>query len=477
MLNYFMEKLEKEKLYKALLSRDARYDGRFYYGVTTTGIYCRPICIAKPKIQNVEIYKSKSEAEKAGFRACLRCKPDLSPSSPQWNGTAAIMNRALNLVIDGDLEGMDLKIISDKLGMTDRHLRRLFNEHIGVSPLEFAISNRLHLARQLLSQTKLSIINIAHASGFGSLRRFNDAFLKTYKKKPRDYRNEINSSCEVSDYLTIELPYIPPFDWNHFLNYLKNHEIFGVEITDENSYARHFKTSHGLNYFQVTHLKKSSSIKIALKMHSHLDLRAVIEKIRSQFDLAHNPNQIDFISKNKHSGIILKQLQEVRVPHAFDPFEVAIMTILGQLVSTKQARQNIKKLVLKYGKEINNPFHPGLTHLFPTPGILMKADFAGLGFTQARGSSIRELSKMIYNNEIDLSKTCDLELTKKQLLSIKGIGPWTVEMIALRCLNDSDAFPRKDLIIARVLVKLKIDDQQLAPWRAYLALAIWKKHI
>ncbi|MES1981782.1 MAG: Ada metal-binding domain-containing protein [Pseudomonadota bacterium] len=462
-----MKDAEKQKLYQALLSRDPRNDGRFYFGVTTTGIYCRPICSAKPKFQNVQFYKSKAEAEAAGYRPCLKCRPDLSPLSPQWHGTAAIMSRALRLVENSGAEGRGLAQTAAALGISDRHLRRLFNRHVGATPLAVAISRRLHFARQLLTQTHLSMLEIALATGFGSLRRFNDAFRKTYQTSPGNFRREAKPDIKPGDLLTIELPYCAPFDWDHLITFFRNHEIYGVETVTQTSYTRHFRTAHGISFFQVTQADRPAHLRVMLQLAGLADLRPTIEKIRMQFDLAHNPHCME-------NAALLEEIKQVRIPGAFDPFEVAITIILGQMVTTEQGKQNVRKLVLKFGEMVPVPVFPGLTHFFPTPETLKNADYTDLGFTGNRCNAIRELARMVADSEIDLSGSCDLADTRKKLLGIKGIGPWTVEMIALRCLRDPDAFPANDLIVARALKSAALEHQYFAPWRAYLALTIWK---
>jgi AraC family transcriptional regulator, regulatory protein of adaptative response / DNA-3-methyladenine glycosylase II len=467
--------MERDQLYKALLSRDHRYDGRFYFGVTTTGIYCRPICPAKPKLKNLLFYKSKAEAESAGFRPCMRCRPDLSPLSPQWKGTGGIISRALALVEKGNLQGRGLADIADQLGMTDRHLRRLFQDHIGASPIAFAISRRLHLARQLLVQTDLSVLDIATAAGFSSLRRFNDAFSKTYKMPPMNFRKENSSPSLKSDFLTIELPYTPPMDWAGLMHFFQRHGVYGLEVFENDSYARHFKTSNGLNFFRVRHESEKERLKVEIKVAHLSDLAPTIEKIRCQFDLAHNPHHIDIPKSliKKHPDLI-QETRAARVPGGFDSFEIAISIILGQLVSVEQAKNNVRKLVERFGEKTKSSFHQSLTHLFPTPKILKDADFEGLGFTKARVHAIKELSRQVFCGEIQLDRACDLQTTRSQLLAIKGIGPWTVEMMALRCLADTDAFPAKDLIIERALQTFELDSTEISPWKAYLTLAIWK---
>lgn len=457
-----MNTAEKLKLYKSVLARDPRFDGRFFIGVKTTGIYCRPICPAKPKFENVEFYRSKAEAEHAGFRPCLRCKPDLSPLSPQWRGTAAVMGRALSLIESGE------EHIADKLGMSDRHLRRLFHEHIGASPVEVAISRRLHLARQLLSQTKLGIGEIAYASGFNSLRRFNDAFLKTYKMPPGSFRKEeASSSANDTNFITIKLPYSPPYDWEWLMNFFSRHLTIGVEWVENNQYFRHLKTSKGINFYKLSHLPKEQVVQAEIIIKDVSDLRFIIEQIKSQMDLTHNPFHID-------SPKFKKELKSVRIPGGFDPFETAISIVLGHVVSTEQGKRNIQKLVLKYGEESKESQHPQLTHFFPTAKVLSSADLSTLGFTNGRCEAIRELARKISNNEIQLSKNCDLTETRAQLMSIKGIGAWTTELILMRCASDTDAFPANDLILKRALESEHIDLDAISPWRSYLALAIWK---
>lgn len=460
---------EKKKLYKAILSRDPRHDGRFYFAVTSTGIYCRPICSAKPKFENVEFFQNKFAAENAGYRPCLRCRPDLSLLSPQWSGTAAIIPRALNLIEQADLENEDLNSVAVKLGMSDRHLRRLFQEHLGTTPVNFAISRRLHLARQLLSETKMSMTDVAVAAGFGSLRRFNDAFLKTYKSTPKNFRLNNSNQKINSNALILYLSYVAPYDWNYQFNFFRSHEIYGSEAADNESLHRFVKTKNGINYLKISNDTDRSALRVEVQLASPNDLRYLIDQIKMQFDLKHNPYHIALPSKSKNSTAFFKDLKAIRIPGAFDPFAVAISIILGQLVSVEQAKQNIKKLVLKLGSKIDDS-----VYVFPSPEQLKDADFSQLGFTKARANAIKELSQKVYSQEIILSANCDLQKTREQLLAIKGIGPWTVEMIALRCLNDPNAFPAKDLIIQRALQKFKIDHEAIEPWRSYLTLAIWK---
>jgi AraC family transcriptional regulator, regulatory protein of adaptative response / DNA-3-methyladenine glycosylase II len=470
--------MDTDTLYLAFSTRDPRHDGRFYVGVTTTGIYCRPTCPARPKQENIRFFRSKAEAEKAGFRPCLRCRPDLSPTSIQWQGTAAVIARAFGMINRGEADGCKLSGLAERLGMTDRHLRRLFQEHLGASPLEVAISRRLHLARQLLSQTQLSITDIALASGFSSLRRFNDAFVTTYKRNPSDFRKDADFSAATADTITLRIPYVERYDWDNLIRYFARHEVHGIDTIDDNCYLRHLKTATAESYLRVAHLEAHRCLLVTLQVGNFSDIRHLIDLVRGVFDVDHNPSQI---TPPQDCPEELKELLDaqagIRVPGAFDPLETAVSVILGQLVSTEQGRLNLRKLVEKYGERSKVPQHPRLSHFFPSPEVLATEDLASLGFTKVRANAIKEVAAACLEGRLDLSRGCDLERTRKALLSIKGIGPWTVEMIALRCLGDTNAFPASDLIINRALEKYRILPEQFSPWQSYLALGIWKHHL
>jgi AraC family transcriptional regulator, regulatory protein of adaptative response / DNA-3-methyladenine glycosylase II len=472
-----MEKMDTDTLYLAFNTRDPRHDGRFYVGVTTTGIYCRPTCPARPKQENIRFFRSKAEAEKAGFRPCLRCRPDLSPTSIQWQGTAAVIARAFGMINRGEADGRKLSGLAERLGMTDRHLRRLFREHLGASPLEVAISRRLHLARQLLSQTRLSITDIALASGFSSLRRFNDAFVTTYRRNPSDFRTCDGGSAGAANTITLRIPYVERYDWDNLIRYFARHGVHGVDTIEDDCYLRHLRGAATESYLRVAHLPAQRSLQFTLEVGDFSEIRQLVVLIRSVFDVDHNPSQITLPEGCPDD---LKELLDagegIRVPGAFDPLETAVSIILGQLVSTDQGRLNMRKLVEKYGDASKIAYHPRLSHFFPTPEVLATEDLTSLGFTKVRAGAIKEMALACLEGRLELSRNCDLERTREALLSIKGIGPWTVEMIALRCLGDTDAFPASDLIINRAVEKYSIHPEQFTPWQSYLALGIWKNH-
>jgi len=472
-----METAEHDKLYRSLISRDPRNDGRFYFGVTTTGIYCRPICSARPRQENVRFFRSKAEAEKAGYRPCLRCRPDLAPASRQWQGTASVVGRALDMIERGDLDGNRLEGIADRLGMTDRHLRRLFGEHVGASPIEVAISHRLHVARQLLSETRLSIVDIAMAAGFGSLRRFNDAFLATYKRNPRDFRRETAGPEEAADTIRLRIPYVGRYDWDFLIGYFRNHQVHGVEAVEGNSYLRHVRTGRGESFLRVEHIAEQGCLRLSVRLNDFHELRPLAESVKRVFDSGHNPHQVGIPEGcPEQLWPLLGADGGLRIPGAFDPFETAVAIILGQVVTVEQGRRNLQRLIETCGDRSVVPYHPGLTHFFPSPEVLAREDLTSLGIPRIRAGAIRELALACLDGTVDLSRGCDLERTRAVLRNIRGIGPWTAEMIALRCLCDTDAFPGSDLVIGRALERYPIHLEEYSPWRAYLALAIWKVH-
>lgn len=466
-----MDDKEKLKLHKAFITKDPRYDGRIYIGVKTTGIYCRPICPAQPKIQNINFYRSKAEAEKEGYRPCLRCRPDLSPLSPQWQGSQAIIGRALECI---KTQPQDIKKLAAKVGMSDRHLRRIFQEHVGASPMEIALSYRLHLSRQLLSQSNMKIVDVAMASGFKSLRRFNDAFVKTYKKNPSYFRTESKKVDGVEpNTLKLEIPVSLPYDFNYLLSVYRNHYIYGVENIGEEFYERHFCHQNQRIWFKVTFNSKKSCICIETELENTVHIRFVLEKVKKAFDLSHNPNHIEFTKNTLKS--IRHDISTVRVAGYFDDYEGIVCIILGQLVSTEQGMRNIKKLVEMFGQKINSG-NKNLNYFFPTPEILVKAPLEKIGITKMRAEAIRLVSAQIIKGQLDFQNLQDFTEVRRSLLAIKGIGPWTVEMIALRCLRDPDAFPAGDLIIKRALEQSGLNNSDFTPWRAYLCMALWKNY-
>lgn len=467
--------LDKDTLYRAMLTRDRRYDGRFYVGVHTTGIYCRPVCPARPRIENVGFYRSQAEAEAAGFRACLRCRPDLSPTSRIWQGTAAVVGRALALIAAGALDEGGVEALALRLGLTDRHLRRLFEQHLGASPVQVAASRRLHLAKQLLLQTPLPVSEVALAAGFQSLRRFNQSFKERFKVSPTEVRRGAESAAGSPDVVRLELPYLPPYDWAGQLAYVRRHTLRGIEVVEGEVYRRAFVWEGQPGWVGVAH--DGAHHRLLLEVHTP-DVRAlkgVVERVREKFDLGVNPWQVAEGGSGE-LGKILAACVGVRIPGAWDPFETAVCVILGQLVSTEAAQNTCARLVEHLGHPLDAPLAPGLTHHFPSPEVLAAADLGVLRVPRVKAGAISALARAVAEGDLDLSPAGDLAETRAKLLAIRGIGPWTVEMIALCCLRDTNAFPGGDLILRRALELHGEDGAACAPWRAYLAIALWKTY-
>lgn len=473
-----MDLTNREHLYKIVCARDKRYDGRFYIGVHTTGIYCRPICPARPKIENIDFFRSPAEAENRGFRPCLRCRPDLAPNSNQWNGTAAIVGRALNLITRGELNESSIQELSEKLGVSDRHLRRLFDEHIGASPVEVAASHRLHLAKQLLTQSSLAITDVAFAAGFQSLRRFNEAFKKKFEVPPSYYRKkELRADKGSNNFVRIHIPVIMPYDWDQVIEFFRSHSVEGVDSVQEKVYRRAIRIGKSTGALEVSFDHKNELLLVNILLADLALLRTAIEQVRDLFDTRLNPHSHLTQERNSDSvAAIYNECLGLRIPGSWDPFETAITIILGQLVSVQQARLLTKRLVQNFGTPIKSPVFPECKFTFPTAAMLAKADIQKIGITKARALAIQQLAQLVHEGKLDISRTSDLEETKSQLLAIKGIGPWTVQMIAMRCLGDTNAFPKSDLIIRRALEHHDNLKGDWSPWNAYITLALWKKY-
>lgn len=473
-----MDISNKELLYKIVCARDKRYDGRFYCGVHTTGIYCRPICPARPKIENITFLRSSAEAENAGFRPCMRCRPDLAPNSVQWSGTGAVIGRALTMISRGELDNISLDKFADKLGISDRHLRRLFEEHIGVSPIQVATSKRLHLAKQLLTQSTLPVTDIAFASGYRSIRRFNEAFKDKFRIAPSSVRRSTDLILDHdSNFISIELPVISPFNWDAVFGFLKTHSAQGIESFINGRYRRSFSIENTIGAIDVGYEPKKEQLSATISVSDPAHLRVVIEQVRDLFDVRLNPHAHlnDLKTKDPIAACYRSELG-LRIPGAWDPFETAACIVLGQLVSVEQAKLKVKKLIEQFGRKIAKPIFDDCNFLFPSARVLAEANFKDIGITKVREHALRELSRQVSEKQIDLSRSSDIEKTKAQLLAIKGIGPWTAELIAMRCLGDANAFPKTDLIIRRALEYHKTEKGDWSPWNAYIALALWKKY-
>lgn len=461
-----MQTLTNEDLKQIIARRDPRFDGRFYFGVKTTGIYCRPVCPARPKPENIIIFKSASAAEADGFRPCLRCKPDASPGSKVLDGTWNTVSRALRLIDEGTDDELNIESLAATLGVTARHLRRLFGDHLGASPIEIMITRRLHFAKKMILETRLPIAEIAFASGFQSIRRFNEAFKLRFKKSPTAYRDEKTS--RMANDVRISIPVHSPYDWQTVLAYLKRHETFGVERIDGDQYQRFVPTRDGqYGSFTVARARNKDHLEVVLKDIPLGALRVTLTRLKLLFDTDHNPIHIP---RTKHLAA-----KGIRVPASFDPFETAVSIILSQLVSTENAKNRLKKLIERFGIRLSKPDELPV-YEFPAPTILADAPLEALGLTKTMAGAIRALAVEVRDCHIDFRAPEEFQIATQKLLKLKGVGPWTAAMIAMRCFGNSDAFPATDLIVQRALERKIITETDWLSLRSYLTHCLWRDY-
>lgn len=449
-----MKELTLQDLKTIIGRRDRRYDGRFYFGVRTTRIYCRPICPAKPKPENIVIFRSVSEAETHGYRPCLRCRPDAAPGSKLLDGTLNTVTRALRLIERAGDDAPGVEELAAALGVTSRHLRRLFDEHLGASPVEIMITQKLHFARQALAETALPVAEIAFASGFRSLRRFNEAFKERFRATPASIRKS-GGAAATSDILALKIPIRAPYDWTTTLAYLARHEAFGIERVQAGTYRRFLPRGKSFGSVLVAPAKKGDALTATFAGIPLGDVRAALARLKLLFDTDHNPDDLPVDGKG------------IRVPASFDPFETAVSIVLSQLVSTTNAKARLARLVECYGQRLG-AFEGAPVYAFPAPAVLKDAPLEELGLTRTMSAALRELASQVNAGNLDVSAE------SARLGAIKGIGPWTEAMIAMRCAANPDAFPAGDLIVRRALDQKTIDPTLWTTSRAYLVHSLWR---
>lgn len=474
--------LTREDCYTALQSRDARFDGRFFIGVRTTGVYCRPVCPARtPHLRNIDFYRCAAEAEAAGFRPCLRCRPETSPGTPAWRGSSASVSRALKLIDEGYLDAHGVDALASRLGMTSRHLRRLFEEHLGVGPKSVGTTRRILFAKQLLTDTNLPIADIAAASGFGSARQFNDAFRKLYERPPRDVRRSVREGRAGE--VRVTLSYRPPYDFDGLLGFFEQRALPSIEWVDGGVYSRTAAVGGAQGVYRVRHEPDARRVSVELSPELLPALPEVVARVRRQFDLGADPEAIGTaLSADPVLRRLVRTRPGLRLPGAWDAFEVCLRAIVGQQVSVAGARTLLGRIVAQYGEKMKTADGPRF--LFPTPERLSRARMNGLGVTGARIRAIRVIAQAVANGHLDLAPGPELDEVVETLLALPGIGPWTAQYIAMRALSEPDAFPQGDLGLVKAWAALTGGDEDMrsleaaseawCPWRAYAAIHLWR---
>lgn len=468
--------MSKDDLYyKAMLSRDHRFDGKFFVGVKTTGIYCRPICPAKPKRHNVEFFSNALAAAKAGYRPCMRCRPESAPFSPAWIGKSAVVQRAIKVLFTEEAIDFNEDQFALQFGVSSRHLRRLFVEEIGKTPKQISFENRLNLSRKLIAETRLSITDIAYASGFDSIRRFNDAFKDRFKRAPRNFRK---TKTSIAPGLRIPISYRPPFDFEGLLKSYESHGIGSLERFEEGKMYRIISINNLVGEITISNDPKRFELNVEIDFPDISAVYTIISKVRALFDLDSDPIAIaNTLEIDPNIKKLLKKYPGLRMPSGWDPFEVSIAAILGQLVSIDQGRSLVADLIEIAGQESGRNRDGKPIKLFPTPQQIIAADLKPLRTTQIRKQTLKDFSQSVFSNTISLSPTQDVTEFIKNISKIRGIGPWTANYIALKALRHTDSFPGSDLILARTLKKYsQFDITQFSPWKGYVAALFWRHH-
>ncbi len=381
--------------WQAIYSRDRRFDGRFFAGVLTSGVYCRPICpVPLRKPANVRWYPSAASAEAAGFRPCRRCRPHTSPGTPAWLGTSAVVSRALKLISEGALDSGEVEVLAERVGLGSRHLRRLFLQHLGASPIKIASTRRVHFARNLLDQTDLPITKIASYSGFKSIRQFNHAMRTTFDMSPSELR-KLRSGDATSPQrggIALHLPYRPPFDWHTLIHFLKAHATPGVEVIEDDCYRRTIEINGQVGEIEVRPEPDEPLLRVRVKLPNYEQLMLVVERVRRIFDLGADPLQItNHLAQDSRLVEMLQARPGLRVPGVWDAFELALRAVLGQQLTFVDTKSVIARLVRTFRKPIKTAV-PSLTHLFPRPEVLATANLSGIGIPPARAETLRALA-------------------------------------------------------------------------------------
>lgn len=472
-----------ELCYRAICSRDQRFDGRFFVAVTTTGVYCRPICPAPtPHAPHVRFFACASAAEAAGFRACRRCHPEASPGSPDWNVRADLVARALRLIADGIVDAEGVAGLANRLCVSERHLHRELVAEVGVGPLALARTRRAQTARLLIDQTALPLTTIAFTAGFASIRQFNQTMQAAFGCAPSAFRRRTPPENRGEGKLTLRLLYRPPFEAASLLSYLQHRALPGVEEVSEGVYRRAVLLPHSRGVIELEPSEKAKAVLLRVQLDSLTDLSMLVQRCRHLFDLDAVPEAIaETLGRDPLLAPLLLARPGLRVPGAINGFELAVRAILGQQVSVAGARTLAGRLVAAFGEPLEQP-QGILTHFFPTPQAFLEADMQGLGITGSRIAALKALARAIIEDGLILDRDADREQTIAQLQRIPGVGPWTAAYIAMRALGDPDAFPATDLGLRHALEfqgqpadpKSVVERAETwRPWRAYAVHHLW----
>jgi AraC family transcriptional regulator, regulatory protein of adaptative response / DNA-3-methyladenine glycosylase II len=473
--------LDTEACYRAVQSRDRRFDGVFYTAVRTTGIYCRPSCPARtPSAVNVTFHATAASAHAAGYRACKRCLPDATPGSPEWDVAADVAGRAMRLIADGlvDREGVDG--LARRVGYTPRHLGRLLTQELGATPLSLARARRAQSARVLIETTDLPLTDVAFAAGFSSVRQFNETLREIYAASPTELRGRRGRTVASGGAFAMRLPVRTPFAGRRLLDFLAFHVVPGVEVAAPGWYARTLDLPHGpgtvrLELEDIPAGPGTASVLAEFWLDDLRDVAAASERVRRLLDADCDPRSVDEqLGADPVLGDLVRATPGLRVPGQVDGDETAVRTVVGQQVSVAGARTVAGRIVAEHGRRVDSPV-PGLTHLFPGATTLAAVDPATLPMPRARGRAVVGLAAALADGTVVLDRGPDRDDVRRSLLALPGIGPWTADYVAMRALGHPDVFLPTDLAVRKALAGLggPADPEQWRPWRSYALMHLW----
>jgi AraC family transcriptional regulator of adaptative response / DNA-3-methyladenine glycosylase II len=483
--------LETSTCYRALRARDARFDGRFFVGVRTTGVYCRPVCPARtPRLENVSFYPSAAAAQEAGFRPCLRCRPEASPELALWRGTSNTVSRALALIARGGLDGedADVEALAQRVGVGERQLRRLFRHHLGASPIAVAQTRRVLFAKQLLQETRLPMIEVALASGFGSLRRFNATFRSLYGRPPSALRRRsvelsVSTPRDEAHGVTLFLSYRPPYDWEAILDHFAHRAIPGVETVADGCYRRCVSENGEAGSVEVAHAPLRAALALTVRVPNVRALPGLVGRVKRMFDVAADADVIGAaLSTDAALAPLVRQRPGLRVPGGWDGFELAVRAVLGQQVSVSAARKLAGSLVRVCHRQPTAARGESPAFSFPGPAVVAAANLDELGMPRSRKATLKALATACVETPEILEPAASLDEAVTRFGAISGIGDWTAHYIALRALGETDAFPVHDAGLLRAAASIGLAStprellarsEKWRPWRAYAAQHLW----
>jgi AraC family transcriptional regulator of adaptative response / DNA-3-methyladenine glycosylase II len=475
--------LNAKALDRARMSRDARFDGKFFIAVTSTRIYCRPICPSPhAKRANVRYFPSAASAAAAGFRPCLRCRPEAAPGTAAWMGTSAVVRRALRLIEDGFLDHDSVDELAARLGIGARHLHRLFVRHVGAPAVAVAQTRRLHFAKHLIDETQLPITDVAFAAGFQSIRRFNSAFQETFRRSPRELRRQRSGETAGNeDEVCLKLSYRPPYDWAQVRDFLAFRALPGIEVVEEGAYTRTVSCGKTHAIIRLRPLAGEHSLELRVRGAAPADLLQISSIARRAFDVSADPALINAaLRTDPVLGNCVQQRPGLRIVGAWSLFECAVRAIVGQQVSVAGARTLLTRLVERAGRRVATGV-TGLTYLFPSPRDLATADLNGIGLTEMRKTALRAIAHAMLTGKLNAESPA--ETLCAELAALPGIGEWTAQYVALRALGEPDAFPSSDLVLRKMAARdstalslsaLESKAEAWRPWRGYAAMHLWR---